>query len=104
MSESELPAQPSVTQLKHPAKDLLKAFRAGSQEASARFGEHHPGLAGRTPITPSDLQLVIAREYGFVSWPKLRQQVELLADVEARVVRLRSEFAAGDPAGEVCAC
>src|SRR5947208_11470448 len=36
----------------------------------------------RSAVTLSDAQLVIAREYGFVSWPKLRQHVERVLVVE----------------------
>ncbi len=71
-----LPANPSLVQLKHQAKDLLKQSRTGG--------------------SLSDMQLVIAREYGFASWPKLKHYVEGLATVEARISRLRNEFAAGD--------
>jgi hypothetical protein len=91
-----LPAQPSFTQLKHLAKDLLKDLRAGDEEANARFREHHPDSAGRKAITLSDAQLVVAREHGFASWPKLKHHVEQLAAVEDRVARLQSEFASGD--------
>jgi ankyrin repeat protein len=91
-----LPAQPSLVQLKHQAKDLLKEFRAGGQEALARFREHHPHSSEHSAMTLSDAQLVIGREYGFASWPKLKQHVELLTDVETRIARLQSEFASGD--------
>src|SRR6185312_8858631 len=60
--------------------------------------EHHPPTV--QPKTPalSEAQLVIAREYGFASWPKLKQHVELLTRVETRIAALRTEFASGDPA------
>jgi len=90
-----LPARPSLIQLKHQAKELLKEFRAGGQNAAARFREYHPH-SQRGTIALSDAQLVIAREYGFAGWPKLKQHVELLTDVETRIARLQSEFASGD--------
>ena len=93
--KKSLPAQPSLTQLKHQAKDLLKQFRAGTREALARFYEHHPHSES-SATTLSDAQLVIAREYGFASWPKLKHHVDLLGDIEARIGRLQSEFASGD--------
>jgi hypothetical protein len=90
-----LPAQPSLLQIRHQAKDLLKAFHANTPEAIARFREHHPDSNGRT-VSLSDAQLVIAREYGFASWPKLKQHVELVTNVAKRVEKLRADFAAGD--------
>ncbi|QOY87441.1 ankyrin repeat domain-containing protein [Paludibaculum fermentans] len=94
--QRSLPAQPSLIQLKHQAKDLLKEFRGGTPEALARFHEQHPQGGGLEAATLSDAQLVIAREYGFSSWPKLKQHVELQTEVEARVSQLQAEFAAGD--------
>jgi ankyrin repeat protein len=93
--KKSLPPQPSLTQLKHHAKDLLKEFRAGTLQALARFYEHHPH-SKPSATTLSDAQLVIAREYGFASWPKLKQHVDLLADIEAQIAKLQSEFASGD--------
>ncbi len=91
-----LPARPSLTHLKHQAKDLLKNFRAGTQAAILRFQEHHPDSTDRNAITLSDAQLVVAREYRFASWPKLKRHVELLTNVDNRVEKLRAAFAAGD--------
>jgi len=91
-----LPAQPSLLQLKHQAKDLLKEFRAGRQEALARFRENRALGNESGAIALSDAQMVIAREYGFASWPKLKQHVELLNGVETRIARLQSEFSSGD--------
>ena len=93
--KKSLPAQPSLIQLKHQARDLLKEFRAGTPEARARFYEHQPHSEPSAP-TLSDAQLVIAREYGFASWPKLKHHVDFLADIEARIARVQSEFASGD--------
>lgn len=91
-----LPTHPSLDQLKHQAKELLQQTRAGAQEATVRFRDHHPHSGNLESIKLSDAQLVIAREYGFASWPKLKRHIEDLAAVEARIARLRSEFAAGD--------
>lgn len=94
--QRSLPAQPSLIQLKHQAKDLLKEYRGSEPEAMARYRAQHPGASGPEAATLSDAQLVIAREYGFASWPKLKQHVELQTEVETRVLRLQEEFAAGD--------
>ncbi|TSD89520.1 ankyrin repeat domain-containing protein [Mycobacterium sp. KBS0706] len=74
----DLPASPDPEQQKKRAKDLLKALRAGEAEAIARFRYGHPRLAHRPDAELvamaklSDAQWVIAREYGFASWPKLQ--------------------------------
>lgn len=98
-----LPAHPSLVQLRHQAKDLLRQQQAGDPRAIARFREHHPRIS-RLPtsevrdveLSLSDAQLVLAREYGLPSWPKLKSHVESLQRVDERVARLRQEFAAAD--------
>src|SRR5437899_12992953 len=82
MSKS-LPSQPNFEQLKNHAKDLLKSQKAGDSAAIHRIREHHPKWAGgsssRTAAQKfllSDAQLVIAREYGFRSWAKLKDSIQ----------------------------
>jgi ankyrin repeat protein len=80
MSKS-LPSRPSLEQLKTQAKDLLKALKAGDPVALQRFQESHPHGSSIAPSASgeswslSDAQLVVAREYGEASWPKLRERV-----------------------------
>src|SRR5579862_9371186 len=83
MSTKELPARPNLGHLKYQARDLLAAANAGDPSAVQRFIDHHPefarlspGQAGARTIKLVDAQLVIAREYGFASWPKLKDAVE----------------------------
>lgn len=76
-----LPSRPSLEQLKTQAKELLKELKSGQPAALQRFHENfstEPDAA----LSPrnkewalSDAQLVIAREYGAASWPKLRERV-----------------------------
>ena len=75
----ELPLEPNLDQLKNQAKDLLKAHKASDPEATQRVRESHPGWSG-AKLRLSDAQLVIAREYGFASWPKLKAHVEQTGD------------------------
>ena len=80
MSKS-LPPRPRLEQLKTQAKELLHAWQSGDPAALQRFRENHPQgpsvdtYASEGSWTLSDAQLVIAREYGTASWPKLREQV-----------------------------
>jgi hypothetical protein len=92
----ELPIRPSLIQLKNQAKDLLRNFHAGEKDAVSRFGQNRPRSSD--PLQPilADAQFAIAREYGFSSWPKLKRHVESLETFEARVVRVRNDFAEGD--------
>src|SRR5688500_4840213 len=83
-----LPARPSLEFEHKEAKALLRRLRAGEPESLARVTAHHPGIDSADPsrIKLADAQLVIAREYGFASWPKL---VRYFRDV-ARQARARS--------------
>jgi ankyrin repeat protein len=74
-----LPARPNLDQLRIQAKDLLKSYRAGEPDAVRRFHQSHPAAAQPTAgpeLTLSDAQWVLAREYGFESWPKLKAHVD----------------------------
>jgi hypothetical protein len=72
---SHLPPRPSLEHLRKQAKDLLRDCRAGLPAATDRLAS-----VGRRPATPdnvrlADAQFVLAREYGFESWPKLVRHV-----------------------------
>ena len=77
MSKRALPPRPSLVHLKHQASDLLKAQKNGEADAASRIAEHHPGAG--SPFRLSDAQLVVAREYGFASWSRLRSYVDTVA-------------------------
>jgi len=83
MPSKSLPVRPSLAHLKYQARDLLKAVHEEYPEALARLGEFHPTFIApkHDPATfrLSDAQFVIAREYGFESWSKLKQHVESIA-------------------------
>jgi|JI6StandDraft_1071083.scaffolds.fasta_scaffold00508_16 hypothetical protein len=69
-----LPARPSLEFDRKEAKALHRQLRAGDPEALARARAQHPSLTA-TPadIKLADAQHVIAREYGFSSWPRMVQ-------------------------------
>jgi ankyrin repeat protein len=81
----DLPASPNLEQQRKRAKDLLKALRAGDARAIARIRRSHPRLTGSTSQTiiadarVADAQWVIAREYGFASWARLKAHIDALA-------------------------
>src|SRR5262245_17724692 len=71
MADRHLPVRPDLEQLRHQAKDLLRALRRGEPSALADFARHHPERAGPAGARLADAQLVLARSYGVPSWPRL---------------------------------
>ena len=82
MTPKQLPDAPNLEQLKKQAKSLLHDARARDRGALMRFADL-PAFA-KTPVDQIDVgelalhdaQSVIAREYGFVSWNALRDEIE----------------------------
>jgi ankyrin repeat protein len=62
---------PDLEQLKRQAKELLRRFLAGEAEATAEVNAHYR-VAAADVFALHHAQLVIARAYGFESWPKLK--------------------------------
>ena len=71
MPHRHLPVRPDLKQLKHQAKDLLRAVHAGEPEALADLREYHPQRVDPTEAKLADAQLVLARSYEAPSWPRL---------------------------------
>ncbi len=72
---ASLPKEANLQHLKHQAKDLQKAFNSGAAVARERVAAISK-LKRSAKLRLADAQLVIAREYGFESWPKLKHFVE----------------------------
>src|SRR5687767_5923847 len=94
----ELPSQPNLEQLRIQAKELLKAHQSHDAEVLRRIQESHPRFADANPskirdakLRLSDAQLVIAREYGFESWPKLKAHIER-SSLEAVFEQFKTAF------------
>jgi hypothetical protein len=62
---------PDLEQLKRPAKELLKGFVSGEADAAAEVQDSYRA-ADASQFALHHAQLVIARSYGFESWPKLK--------------------------------
>jgi hypothetical protein len=69
--DRHFPVRPNLDQLKHQAKDLLRAIRAGDEAALAEFRKHHPKNVDPSSAKLADAQLALARAYGLPSWPRL---------------------------------
>jgi hypothetical protein len=74
MSEQALPERPDAGQLRRLAKELRSSARAGDPSAIQRLRNHVD--ADPAEISLSMAQLVVAREHGFASWPRLMEHVE----------------------------
>lgn len=77
MPGRHLPVRPNLDQLKHQAKDLLKAIRSGDSSALADFEKYHPQKIEANAAKLADAQLVLARSYGVPSWPRLAQACQM---------------------------
>jgi ankyrin repeat protein len=71
--------RPDLDQLKRQAKELLDAFRGGAPDAIDEVTDLYRE-ADRATFALHDAQLVMARAYGFKSWPRLKAYVEGATD------------------------
>src|SRR5215471_8689420 len=77
------PDRPDLDQLRHQARELLRAAAAGDPDATSRMRAVSP----RTTLWAA--QLALAREHGFDSWRQLKLEVErrrLIAPVDSAAV------------------
>ena len=86
-----LSAAPNLEQIKKQVKDLLKSLRSGETSGVERLRAKHPEFSSASPEDAcraklADARLVVAREYGFTSWAKLKARVN---DVSAELELLR---------------
>ncbi|RSM57676.1 hypothetical protein DMB66_32055 [Actinoplanes sp. ATCC 53533] len=102
MPTLDMPDRPDLDSFRRQARSLQRDIRAGDAGAVARLAHHHPGgvpddLSG-LPLAAA--QLVVAREYGFASWPRLRRYLATVA--EHGWVTGLGAVSAADPADEFC--
>lgn len=81
-----LPGNANLEQLRNGAKSFARAVRAGDAGAAAVVHEFHPRLRDAAVGSPelaafsrADAPLVVARRFGFASWPRLKAHLELVA-------------------------
>ncbi len=82
MQHKQFPPNPSLEHLKSQAKQLLKAHKEGSPDVLQRIRSFFPKLSDATDAEIQDAafglqdaQLVIAHEYGFASWTRLKEEI-----------------------------
>jgi hypothetical protein len=98
MSNTSLPARPSLEQLKNRAKELLIAVRSNDRDAVELFARHHPvRRLENERLALHDAQLVLARQHGFPNWTQLKEEVERRAsDFSPRADRFVLDTVDGD--------
>src|SRR5262245_59291368 len=64
-----------LDQLKRQAKELIEAYRGSSPDAVEEVTAYHRTATPET-FALHDAQFVLARSYGFESWPKLKAAVD----------------------------
>jgi hypothetical protein len=85
---THLPEHPNFDHLRKQAKDLLRDYQAGDAAAFERCRASLPTAAGKHDVEIAaielklhDAQSCVAREYGFPSWIKLKNYVDLRNNV-----------------------
>ncbi|MGZ4242252.1 MAG: ankyrin repeat domain-containing protein, partial [Actinomycetota bacterium] len=103
MSTTPLPGRPHLEHLRNEARDLQRAVRRRDDAALELVATHHPRGAAAVPAVDdggfrlADAQLVVARRYGFASWPRLRRHVANVIELS----RAPDEVApTGEPAAD----
>jgi ankyrin repeat protein len=80
MPVQSLPSNPSLENLRKQSKFLLKSVQSHNPDALLRVREFHPQPDNALlDFSLSDAQLVVARNYGFASWSRLKQHLDVLA-------------------------
>jgi ankyrin repeat protein len=90
----ELPAKPNLEHLKNQAKQLLHAFQQGEAPAKERFAALSSASAPLPKL--ADALHLVALEYGFPTWPKLKEHVESLTRVLSPGQQLTAAIRAND--------
>jgi len=104
--DRHFPVRPNLEQLRHQAKDLLRAIKQNDAAAVEELRKHHPEAIDPAKAKLADAQFVLARSYGLASWPRLvtachmtdaiwRGDVEAVRDLVLKNPRLLHEAARG---------
>jgi hypothetical protein len=98
--QKSLPERPSLEQLKKQAKELLTQLKSGNPDALQRVRDHDPASGSLADIrcgadwSLSTAQMIIAREYGFASWAKLKAHVTSTVESNDPMEALHMAFVA----------
>jgi hypothetical protein len=99
-----LPERPHLDVPRREARELLEECQNGHPDALDRIRRRHPKFKGASDdeaiadrLKLSDAQLVIAREYGFLTWTMLKARI----GAHSAAATLRDAIWADDPAAVV---
>jgi len=84
---------PDIDQLKRQARELLEAYRAQSPDTIIEVAAHHRTATPET-FALHDAQFVLARSYGFESWPKLKAAVDGVTTTRLHEAVQKGDFGA----------
>ena len=71
-----LPEKPNLDHLRKQAKDLLADYRDSKPDAVAEVTRYERNAPDAAEFALNDAQRILARSYGFASWPKLKTFVD----------------------------
>ena len=77
----DFPVRPNLEQLKHQAKDLLRAIKRGDPDAISDLREFHPNPPEPTSAKLADAQTTLARSFGVPSWLRMVQACQMTAAI-----------------------
>ena len=89
-----LPPNPNLDKQRKLAKALARDYWRGDPDAIERVRALHPKPPAPDEFALSDAQLVMARGYGFSSWPQLKRKIDSLTQSPAELFKAAVE--AGD--------
>jgi ankyrin repeat protein len=106
MTITPLPFRAGLERYEKQATEIVKAYRSGDPEAIYCVRQFHPRLRGRAHtndrndvtdseirkagVTLADAQCIIARWYGFESWPTIAEFVDAVAQEGSSVCQFES--------------
>ena len=93
-----LPVRPDLEQLKHQAKDLLRAIRRGDPEALADLRDFHPNPPAPDDAKLADAQRALARSYGAASWTRIVMSCRLIDAIWDNDVAVVRKLVSDNPA------
>jgi hypothetical protein len=94
-----LPTNPDLEHFRRQARTLQRSARSGDPDALALVEQLHTGPVDTADLPLSAAQLVIARRYGFSSWPKLRHYLDDASELSRNPT---GDQPADSPADEFC--
>ena len=97
MADRHFPVRPNLEQLKHQAKDLLKAIRRGEASAIADLRKYHSKHVEPAEARLADAQLVLACSYALPSWPRLVVACRMTDAIWRGDIETVRELVLGDP-------